>query len=193
LHGLDKSRLVVDGRPILERQLAMLASAVSEILIVTSEARAEAFAPGLLAAAADAAGCARIVRRVVDHYPGTGPLGAVVTAIDTASAATVVVLAADMPGVPRALIDALLVRHAAGGCDITVPESDRGLEPLCAVYGRSAREPLVAALAAGRLSLQEAIGAARLGRLPLDTVREFGDPRRMFRNINEPGDLQEPA
>lgn len=172
----------------------MLASAVSEILIVTSETRAGAFAPALLASAAGAAGCpdARVTR-VIDRYPGTGPLGAVVTAIDATTAEAVIVLAADMPNVPRALIDALLARHAAGGCDITAPDSARGLEPLCGVYGRSARDPLAAALAAGRLSLQGAIGAAHLCRLPIDTVREFGDPRRMFRNINDPGDLQEPA
>ncbi|HKB49081.1 MAG TPA: NTP transferase domain-containing protein, partial [Ktedonobacterales bacterium] len=46
--GRDKSALVVEGRPILERQLAMLASVANGV---------------------------RVIRREDDLVPGCGPLG----------------------------------------------------------------------------------------------------------------------
>lgn len=178
--GQDKSRLVVSGEAgtILDAQLATLSPITAEILIVTSAMRFAAFAsvPG--------------VRAVPDAYPGTGPLGAVVTALGAAGSNAVFVLGGDMPHVPGPLVLALAARHAAEGNDVTVPESSRGPEPLAAVYGRGALPVFIEVLGTGNYSLQRALGAGlRVGRMaPLD-VAAFGDPERIFRNINAPEDL----
>lgn len=175
-HGQDKSRLVVSGGPILEHQLTALAALADDILIVTSAARAASFATAR-------------ARVAVDAHPGCGPLGAIVTALDATAAPALIVIAGDMPHVSAPLLAALLRRHETGGHDATVPESARGLEPLCAVYGRSARPALAAALASGDLSLQHALRSVRLEILPAAAVAAYGDPAVLFRNINAPGDL----
>jgi molybdenum cofactor guanylyltransferase len=177
--GRDKSRLVVDagGRTILDRQLAMLAPVAAELLVITSAARLPDFA-GLPGA-----------RVVADAHPDTGPLGAIVTALDAARAGAVFVIGGDMPGVPAALVTALAALHAAGGADVTAAESSRGLEPLAAIYGRAARPALAAALASGDLSLHRALDRVRLAVMPARDVAAFGDPDRLFRNINTPDDL----
>lgn len=181
--GQDKSRLVVpspagDGRTILERQISMLGTLASEILIVASAARLPDFT-GVTGA-----------RAVVDRYPGAGPLGAVVTALASTPADAVFVIAGDMPNVTASLVEALAARHAQGGADITVPESPRGLEPLAAIYGQSATAGLIRALESGDLSLRRAIRGLRLTVLPPAHVAAFGDPAALFRNINTPADLK---
>jgi molybdopterin-guanine dinucleotide biosynthesis protein A len=186
-HGLDKSGLVVsrgdgdDGRPILEHQLACVAPVAGDILIVTSEARAADFPTSRLPPAA---------RVVIDHYPGTGPLGAVLTALESTPSHAVIVLAADMPHVSAPLLAALVRMHdRSGDYDATVPESAHGPEPLCAVYGASARPLLRAALESGDLSMRGALDRLRVRAMPLDAVAALGDPAVLFRNINSPGDL----
>lgn len=177
--GRDKSRLVVsrDGRTILDRQIAMLAPLADDILIVTSAARLPDFTgvPG--------------ARVVADAHPGTGPLGAVLTALDAANADAVFVIGGDMPEVPAELVAALAARHAAGGSDVTAPASARGIEPLAAIYAQSARPALAAALASGDLSLQHALGRVRLDVMPARDVAAHGSPDRLFRNINSPDDF----
>jgi molybdenum cofactor guanylyltransferase len=179
LLGRDKSRLVVsrDGRTILDRQLAMLAPLAADILIVTSAARLPDFAgvPG--------------ARVVTDTHPDAGPLGAILTALETAAADAVFVIGGDMPDVPAELVAALAARHAAGGRDVTAPESPRGVEPLAAIYDRSARPALAAALAAGELSLRRAMDRVRVDVMPARDVAAYGRPDRLFRNINSPDDL----
>ena len=177
--GRDKSRLVTEpgGLTILERQLSMLAPLVSETLIVTSALRLPDFA-GVAGG-----------RAVADAYPGTGPLGAILTALDAADAEAIFVLGGDMPGVPAALVSALARRHEAGGHDVTAPASVRGLEPLAAIYSRAARAGLLRALMSGDLSLQQALRGLRLDVMPAPDVAAHGDPDRLFRNINAPRDL----
>lgn len=187
-HGLDKSGLVVDGgRTILERQLEWLAPVAADIMIVTSEARAADFPTSRLSGGA---------RVVLDRYPGTGPLGAVVTALEAASGSPVLVLAADMPHVSARLVAALAARHAGApgpedraGHDATVPRSLHGPEPLCAVYGPSALRPLRAAFASGNLSIRHALERLRVRVMPVEAVAAIGDPALLFRNINSPAEL----
>ena len=180
--GRDKSRLPAypGGPSILDHLLAMLGPIASEILIVTSGERAADFTgrPGPPA-----------VRVVVDRFPGTGPIGAIVTALDGAGAPELFVAAGDMPGLSSAAITELVRLHATTGADVTVPESARGLEPLAAVYSASARPALAAAVARGDLSLQHALETLRLNRVPASALAAFGDPGQLFRNINTPGDL----
>ena len=181
-HGQDKSGLLVDGRTILDHQLTLAAGVASDVLVVTSAERASEFGPARLAAA----------RLVTDHYPAAGPLGAILTALESVAPppAALLVLAADMPGVSRALVDALLTLHGGGaGCDATVPQSARGLEPLAAIYAASAARGLRRAFESGERSLQRALPSLRLRVMPLEDVSALGDPGLLFRNINRPEDL----
>ena len=173
--GRPKGLLELGGRRILDR-------------VVDAVQTATGAPPLLVANAPDAAGWRPDLVTVPDARPGMGSLGGIYTAV-TAGAGPTVCVAWDMPFVTAALLRALI--ESAAGYDAFLPESDsrRGVEPLCAVYGPACREPIERQLASGDL---RAIGfhqRVKLGRLPLERVREFGDPDELFFNVNRPEDL----
>ena len=112
--GRDKAALVVDGRTMLDRQVAVLAPLTNDLLIVGGRMHHPA------------------ARTIADAVPGCGPLGGLHTALTHARGDAVFLIACDMPYVTSPFIAYLL--SLAGGADIVVPRSERGYHPLCAVY-----------------------------------------------------------
>ena len=144
--------------------------------------------PLLVANAPDAATWRPDLRVVADVRPGLGSLGGIYTAVIEAPA-PVVCVAWDMPFVSEGLVRALAER--LDRYDAVLPQSDgrRGVEPLCAAYGPACREAIAATLEAGD---RRAIGfhdRVRVGILPLDEVRAFGEPDVLFFNVNTADDL----
>lgn len=174
--GLHKGLLELGGRRILDRVVDALAAAVG--------------APPLIVAnAPDAPGWRSDLCVLVDRRPGTGSLGGLYTAV-TAAPGPVLCVAWDMPFVTPALLQTLIA--GATGYDAFLPESDgrRGVEPLCAVYGPACAVAIEARLDAGDLRAIGFHDAVRVGRLPLDAVRAYGDPGTLFFNVNSPADLE---
>jgi molybdopterin-guanine dinucleotide biosynthesis protein A len=173
--GQPKGLERVGGERIVDRLVGRLKAATGQ-------------APALIANAADAATWVPGLEVVADPRPNCGSLGGLYAAV-CAGEGPVLVLAWDMPFVPIKLLEALI--NGAADYDVFLPESTgrRGIEPLCAVYGPACAGPM-----AERLDDEDyqAIGfhdAVRVGRLPLDTVRTFGDPEELFFNVNAPEDL----
>src|SRR5262249_5521368 len=144
--GRDKSALVVDGRSILERQVAELSTVVDDVMIVASIDSAAGRA---------AVDRARGLRHIADIVPGCAPLAALHAALAAIRGARVLWLVGDMPYVEAAFAGFLL--WIAGDAAIVVPETDRGYHPLCAVYTRACLEPVAARLAERRLMLRELV------------------------------------
>ena len=119
LGGQDKSALVVDGVRLLDRQLAALHSLTDTILLVGYPGPAPA-------------SC--VV--VPDHRPGTGPLGAISTALSVATTERVLIVAVDLPFLTSAFLEFLA--RADEDADAVVPVSGGRWQPLCAMYRRRA-------------------------------------------------------
>jgi molybdopterin-guanine dinucleotide biosynthesis protein A len=100
----------------------------------------------------------------------------------------VLAVACDLPFLDARLLALLLERSAAA--DAVLPESTgpRGVEPLCAYYGTGCIDAIEAAAARGDARLVGFLGDVRLARIPIHVVRSFGDPERLFRNMNTPAD-----
>jgi molybdopterin-guanine dinucleotide biosynthesis protein A len=170
--GRDKSALVVDGRAILDRQLAALAPLTGDLMIV---------------GAADVAGRTDAApRAIADIVPGCGPLGGLHAALSAARGDALFLVACDMPYVTTAFAAYLL--SLAADTDVVVPESERGYHPLCAVYTRACLEPAAARLADRRLRMRELVDVMRTRVVPVEDVRRFGDPDRLLANVNTPAD-----
>jgi molybdopterin-guanine dinucleotide biosynthesis protein A len=169
--GLER----VGGERILDRLTAALRAVTGA-------------APVLVANAPDAGDWAPGLAVVHDPRPDCGSLGGIYAAV-TAGAGPVLLVAWDMPFVSADLLEAL--RDGAADYDVFLPESGgrRGMEPLCGVYGPGCAGPI-----AERLDDEDyrAIGfhsSVRVGHLPLNTVRRFGEPETLFFNVNTPDDL----
>lgn len=176
--GEPKGLLELGGQRILDRVVAAVTRAVGEPpLLVANAAAAPTWRPDL--------------RTVPDARPNCGSLGGIYTALVSGPADPVLCVAWDMPFVSAALLGGLITEAAAGVYDAFLPESDgrRGVEPLCAVYGPACAPAIAHSLDSGDF---RAIGfhrAVRVGHMALATVRQFGEPSRLFFNVNSPADL----
>jgi len=174
--GRDKSRLVVDGRSILDRQIAELSALADEILIVGPTRMWDAPVP---------AGVGLVADRLAD----CGPLGGLDAAFGAARHDTIVLVACDMPFVTAGLLGHLL--SVVDGADAAVPRTDRGYHPLCAVYTRRCAPEVAQLLAENRLAMQELLERVRLREVGLDEIERFGPAARLLANVNSPAEFDE--
>lgn len=164
--GLDKGALVVDGRTILDRQLAELATLAADLLIVGGR---------------NAPPSARLVADIV---PASGPLGGLHAALTESRGDATIVIACDMPYVSAALLRHLLTLTT--DADLVVPRTKRGYHPLCAAYTRACLAPAAARLANGRLKMIDLFEDVRVREVTGDEIEAFGDPQRLLANVNSP-------
>jgi molybdopterin-guanine dinucleotide biosynthesis protein A len=152
--------------------------------------------PLLVANAPDAARWRPDLRTIPDVRPGAGSLGGIYTAV-VSGPGPVLCVAWDMPFVSAGLLRALVAEGS--GYDAFLPENapppgaERGsgaLEPLCAVYGPACGPAIERRLERGDLKAVGFHAAVKVGTLPLERVRQFGDPDVLFFNVNTPEDLQ---
>lgn len=176
----NKSALVTEGRPIVERQLAELSAVAEDILIVGARVdrrRADE------ARAVQASDRDRL-RLVDDIVPGGGPLGGLHAALTEMRSDRVFLVACDMPYVDGRFADYLL--SLAGDAAVVVPQTDRGYHPLCAVYTRACLEPVAARLAERRLALHGVFADVPMRTVKTAEMSRFGAPSRLVANVNTP-------
>ena len=169
--GRDKSRLVIEGRSIIVRQMEVLQRVAHEIYIVGP--RADLYA--------DIG-----VPVYADLLPGRGPLGGVFTALEVAEGDPVLVVGCDLPFLDAGLLARLVARsdRADGAWIVTA----RGVEPLVACYHRAVRDRVLERLRAGALKLADLGTALSMVRVDEAEVAEFGPSARLLTNLNTPED-----
>jgi len=179
--GSPKALVEVGGERVVDRVSAALRAALGHERIVCIANDPEiAAAIGLPSRA--------------DVMTGIGALGGVHAALLWAQergCAGVLAAGCDMPFLAPALLRALLT-HAAGA-DAVLPASDgpRGVEPLCAWYGTACIAAIEATVHAGNTRMIGFHDRVRVVRLPLEEVKRYGEPARMFMNLNTPADRAE--
>jgi molybdopterin-guanine dinucleotide biosynthesis protein A len=123
---------------------------------------------------------------IADAVHDQGALGGILSGLMALERPHGLFLAVDLPGVPPALLEALLA--AAPGFDVVVPVSHLGPEPLCAVYSRSCLEPVRRRLAAGEAKVTCFWPDVTVREWGPSEVARFGAPADLFANINDPED-----
>lgn len=173
--GRPKGLFSVGGERVIDRVAAALSATTDELLLIANDPAASDWLPG--------------VRTERDARPGLGSLGGIHAALWHADS-PVVLVAWDMPFVPAGLLR--LLRERANDADVVVPASDsrRGVEPLCAYYAPECLTPIERRLDANDLRVVSFYDDVRVARLEPDEVARFGDPSRLFHNINTPLDLE---
>jgi molybdopterin-guanine dinucleotide biosynthesis protein A len=174
--GRPKGLVELGGRRILDRVVEAVGSVIDE-------------PPVLVANAPEGPTWRPDLRTIPDVRPDGGSLGGIYTAV-VSGAGPVLCVAWDMPFLTTGLLRALL--EGSSGCDAFLPESDgrRGVEPLCAVYGPACGPAIERQLARGDLRAVGFHPDVKVGTLPLQRVRAFGDPGVLFFNVNTPEDLE---
>jgi molybdopterin-guanine dinucleotide biosynthesis protein A len=119
LGGVNKGTLTVGTTAIVDRQLDALRALAAEVFVVGRD---------------DPAWSRRGLRVVGDEIPDAGPLGGIYTAIRHSPCDRTLVIACDMPFLSAAFLQRLVDVVDA---DLVIARSERGYEPLCAIYSRS--------------------------------------------------------
>ena len=169
----DKRIARVGGVPLLAWAAALLGSVADDVVVVTR----------------DESGARGRWHYVRDEIPERGPMGGVLTGLRLVRHERALVLPVDMP---LLTVDFLMyLRDAGAESDITVPRWER-LEPLVGVYSGKCLESLEASLQRGEDSLGDFVRSTALTvrYISEEEVRRFGDPRRLFFNINVPEDVE---
>jgi molybdopterin-guanine dinucleotide biosynthesis protein A len=165
----NKALLPFDGERFIERIYRQLSAIFRETLLVTNTPELYRALP---------------CRKVPDIYPGMGALAGIHSALMHSETSYIFAVACDMPNLKQAVIRRLVGR--INGQDVIIPESDGGLEPLHAVYGKGAIPVIEEQLSNGNKKIVE---CCKLLTTTVLTKEEIGllDPDfRSFRNINTP-------
>jgi molybdopterin-guanine dinucleotide biosynthesis protein MobB len=123
---------------------------------------------------------------VNDALPEIGSAVGVYTAVLAAPTERVICLACDMPFVTPRLLWALA--EGSTGLDVFVPRHDEYLQPLCAVYGKGTLGAYREFILSGGRRIFDIYPDLNTGYLDVGDSR-FGDPDRLFMNMNTPADL----
>lgn len=170
-NGQDKSRLVVQGRTIIVRQMDVLQRLTSEVFIVANER--DRFAD-------------LNVPVYPDRWPGTGTVGAIATALAAATSDRVITVAGDLPFLSEALLRALA--ELAADRDGAWIRTQRGAEPLIACYQRASLGAITDAISRGDLKAADLDRRLNLAEMDEDTLARFGRPDELLANVNTPDD-----
>jgi len=104
------------------------------------------------------------------------------------------VVAVDLPYLTPAWLAAMAGRAlAAEAADAILPRSERGLEPLSAVYHRRCLAPIRRALASGVRKITDALAACRVEEIAPEEWKPFARGALLFENINTPSDYERAA
>jgi molybdopterin-guanine dinucleotide biosynthesis protein A len=179
--GNDKALVDLGGKAVLERTLEFLReSGVHEVIVVGRKAKYGRFG----------AQC------VKDRWPGEGPLGGIITALDK----TVLnkfgyrwslILSCDMPFLTSEWLRFLIARALQSASEVVIPKSAHGWEPLCACWRVSALETILPLFKAGTRKVTEALNALDVEVLDEKDWKRFDSSGRLFWNMNTMADYDE--
>lgn len=170
--GSDKAFVMFEGRTLLSSALDVARALTPQVCIVGDPAKYDAFAPV-----------------VEDIFPGCGPLAGIHAALRASQTEWNVILAVDTPFVSAALLNYLLTRAMSLPAIATVPRSEAGLEPLCAIYRREFAVFAEKALRQGRYKIDRLFGQADISFISQEDLQGAGFDSRLFRNLNSPKDI----
>ncbi|MFJ3231427.1 NTP transferase domain-containing protein [Streptomyces sp. NPDC086787] len=154
LGGVDKPRLSVGGRPLLDRVLAACAGARATVVV------------------AEPRPTVRPVLWTREEPPGGGPVAALGAGLRQVAAECTVVLSADLPFLAPVTVRRLLTAlHDTGAEGALLTDADGRDQPLVAAYRTAALRRELTALTEGHgslagLPLRRVTGALRLTRVP---------------------------
>lgn len=173
--GTDKAFLEVGGIPLIQRILEVLTPIFRTVAIVAKELQKFECA-------------AKDVKRVRDLFPEQHALGGIYTALRAFPGKECFVFACDLPFLNPDLIRCMIQRF--NGCDLLLPKSRSGLEPLHAIYGKGCVKVLEDKIRRGDWRLENLAGFVRSEILDPNALHSFDPEELSVTNVNTPGEFR---
>jgi molybdopterin-guanine dinucleotide biosynthesis protein A len=164
--GKNKAFALYQGMPFIQRILQVMQSVFADVVLVTNTPESYQSLP---------------VKILVDQVPYQGPLGGIVTALESSPHPKIFVVACDMPLLNKKVIRDIIER--GGRREAAIPVYQGQPEYLLALYSQDLRKAMVTALSNGVRSLYEFCKPfSHEIYLPLTEGASF--------NVNTPQDLE---
>ncbi len=164
--GTDKASLEIDGRAMAWRCAEAMHQAGLSPVVAVGGVEATITSMGLT--------------HLADEWPGDGPLGAVICALDHIETDIVIVMSCDLLDPSRDAV--VLLRDSLGEHDVAVPVVEGHAQWLQSAWNRSCRTLLRTAFLAGERSIRGAVVGLGVRRFRVD------DPTA-YRDADRPADL----
>jgi len=162
----NKALLSIAGKPLIQRILIQVEGLFDEIVVSIAKGRRYDFLR---------------YSQVEDEADGQGPLAGILSGLRAARNPVSFVMACDVPRLDSGFVSQMV--EAAEGFDIAVPRTDQGLEPLLAVYKKTAIPHIERLLASSERQVLALFERCRT------RVVEIGRPAWLL-NLNTPGDYR---
>jgi molybdenum cofactor guanylyltransferase len=176
--GRDKALAELGGLPMLGRMIALLQSVAKNVKVVGAPEK-----------------YAKFEREMVsDRWPGEGPLGGIITALEDAAKSSSewnLMVSCDMPFLTPEWLTFLCERAAKSKAQVVVPHSKHGPEPLCACYRTNAAGALRAAFESGVRKVTHGLQYVSTEVLDEADGKRFDSAGRLFWNMNTAADYEE--
>jgi molybdopterin-guanine dinucleotide biosynthesis protein A len=185
--GRDKALVEYDGEPLIGRLYRIL----------------QAVTAGNVRIIGDRVRYAHVGAQCIpDRWPGEGPLGGIITALMATRAADAanakseqaspsLIIGCDMPFLTADWLQYLASHAIASKAEVVVPESNYGLEPLCACWRVSAAPALTRMFESGVRRVTDAMKQVPMEVLDAADWKRFDNLNRLFWNMNTPADYEE--
>jgi molybdopterin-guanine dinucleotide biosynthesis protein A len=182
--GRDKALVRFGARPLLLEIVQLVRTYTSEVAVIAGAQKYRDLAANL--------------EIIEDQWPGEGPLGGIITALQHTAAADPsvewnLILGCDMPFVTAEWLQFLVThaREANKEIQVILPHSAHGPEPLCACYRTSAADPLKNVFDRGVRKVTQALKEVRTEVLDESAWKRFDSAGRLFWNMNTSADFEE--
>jgi len=173
LGGRNKALLDIGGKTILDHLLSLFEELFEEIILVANDPETYLDQDFIITA---------------DLFDVRSSLTGIHAGLFTATRPYAFFAACDAPFVKREVIQAILERIDPG-VDVVIPETETGIEPLCAVYSKKCLVPAERNLRRENFQIRRMFKKLRV-RTVSQKVLTACDPELMsFFNINTPEDL----
>ena len=169
--GSNKALLPFKGGLFIEVIYRQLCELFDEVLIVTNAPEQFSSLP---------------CRKVADIYPDVGALAGLHAGLYHSNNNHIFAVACDMPYLNSSLISRLVsLRDQA---DVVIPQGDKGLEPLHALYGKACLPPMERALTGNQQRIVSFFSEVRVYNFSCGDVAALDPGFDSFKNINTPSD-----
>lgn len=172
--GENKAFIQIDGRRIVDAVYDVFADLFDEILIITNRPADFLEWDALIAA---------------DVYPVRSSLTGIHAGLFYAGNPFVFVMACDTPFIRKDVVRAVVDRIEPG-ISVVIPETSKGLEPLCAAYSKTMLPMVERHILENKFKIQKMFRKLKVKTVSERILRE-ADPELMsFFNINTPEDFE---
>jgi molybdenum cofactor guanylyltransferase len=171
--GENKAFLRVGGMRILDRLFAVYSEVFDEIILVTNNPVEFLEWDAWI---------------VSDIFPVRSSLTGIHAGLFYARHPYAFFSACDTPFLKKEIVETVLEQIDPAD-DLIIPQTSKGLEPLCAAYSKRCLKPAEEHLRANQLKIQLALQKGRIKRIPEERLRDKDPELVSFFNINTPEDL----